>query len=358
MIISNLVDFVQKTYPPAGGFPKPREGDRGVDYPDELAFDDLTLPLNLPEIDRAPLPPWLIPGQAERIEQEVVPWIEEPSTPTLQQRPANPDVLAYYLPFHFYRTSWGIYVRASGVKAIASMLASASGRPIGELSELAYQILLEHERFHFFTEVACSRAEVSARSPLYSLYFAHRRAAALEEALANAHSIRAALRDQPAVVRSATEAWMRGQGAGYRDFSRWLTRSSFLRGRRVSTSVMVGYVSGSGSLGPTEFLYDGVSRFPVPTFMLHDVAAVRTFKPFPKYLGIRIVVHTNDHPPPHVHLQNSAGYHIARLHWPNLEPLKGERPLSSSERSTLTSYLERYGSDVSERVQRVYGVGV
>ena len=46
------------------------------------------------------------------------------------------DVLAYYLPFHFYRTAWGIYIRGAGVWALARREALDTVRPMNERKDL------------------------------------------------------------------------------------------------------------------------------------------------------------------------------------------------------------------------------
>lgn len=75
--------------------------------------------------------------------------------------PSGIDVLAYYLPFHFYSTKWGIYVLASGILSVASMLVSASEPKLSKNEDaLAFAILMHHESFHFFCEIACARAEL------------------------------------------------------------------------------------------------------------------------------------------------------------------------------------------------------
>jgi hypothetical protein len=356
MVISDLVNFIQATYPPTDGLPQPQDGRSPDEFDDERELEpDLRWPPNLPGIDRPPLPDWVLPGEGAQLEEDVIPSLEDQPIAPGGPPPANPDVLAYYLPFHFYRVRWGIYVRASGLLAVASMLAGASGRPAAQFLDLAYQTLVQHERFHFYTEVACSRAEIASRSPLYRSYFAHRRAAALEEALANAQAIRIALKGQGLLIQTAIETWMRSQGPGYRDFGRWVTRGCFSEGRQLISGVMIRLVSGTGPPGPTEFLYESLSRTRAPIYMVCDTAGVGALKPFPKYLGIRILVHTNDHPPPHVHVQISDGRAVTRLQWPSLQPVKGDPTLSTVERSTVDSYLQRYGAEIGERVQRVYG---
>jgi hypothetical protein len=151
---------------------------------------------------------------------------------------------------------------------------------------------------------------------------------------------------------------MRSLGPGYRDFDNRLGRGSFSKGCRLLSGAMINFVSGAGATGPTEYLYEGLSKSRLPIYMMRDTTAVGVLKPFPKYLGIKILVHSNDHPPPHVHLETADRRPITRLQWPSLQPVKGDPPLSSSQKRDLESYLQSYGAEIGERVQRVYGATV
>jgi len=353
-MISDLVDYIQAAYPPKDRFPK-LQGDRKDVQPHMLLEPDEGWPTNFAGIDRPPPPEWLIPGEGDSLDGDALLVLESQLSWKDGPPPANPDVLAYYLPFHFYR-KWGIYIRASGVAAVASMLAKASGCSLHQCLTPAYQLLLQHERFHFYTEVACSRAEVAARFAIYASYFPDRIAAAFEEALANAHAFRVALKNQPRSMREATDGWMRSLGFGYRDFFQWVARELHSEGRRRLGSAMIMFGSGSGPPGPAAFLYDRLSRTECPTYLVRDIAAASILKPFPKLHGLRVLVHSNDHPPPHIHLETADRRPITRLQWPTLEPMKGDPYLSSSHRRNFDAYLDSFRSDIDLRVKQVYGV--
>lgn len=365
MSVSDLVDFIQEVYPPSGRLPQ-SEGEAGeyppydeqFQNPDWLVTGDL--PPNLPPIDRPPLPDWLQPGEGRPLPDDGPVILEEGSLEQWKQPPGSIDALAYYLPFHYYRHSWGIYLKASGLLSVAAMLLGASpSLPGSTLLELARHILLEHERFHFLTEVACSRAEVPAARRLYHAYFLNRHAATLEESLANARSHRVALQKQPALIRDAVERWMLSMGPGYRDFKRYVSPPTFSKGTRVATQLMMAPAGAKVSAGsPSEFLYAGLSRrSPVPLHLVADVPALKILKPFPKYEGIQVLVHTNDHPPPHMHVQIPPGTDHTRLTWPELEPLKNDPSLSKAEQRKLDSYIEKYGEGIDTKIKTVYAFG-
>jgi hypothetical protein len=362
--VNDLVDFIQEVYPPSGRLSESRGEAR--DYPlydeqfvnsDWLGTEDL--PPNLPPTDRPPLPDWLQPGEGQPLPEEGSVTLEEGSLEQWKQPPESVDTLAYYLPFHYYRDSWGIYLKASGLLSVAAMLLRASpSLPASALLDLARHILLEHERFHFLTEVACSRAEVAAARRLYHAYFMNRHAATLEEALANARSHRVGLQKQPASIRGAVERWMLSMGPGYRDFKRFVSAPAFSKGTRVATQLMLLPGGAKASVGsPSEFLYAGLSRqSPVPLRLVTDVGALRILKPFPKYEGMQVLVHTNDHPPPHMHVQIPPGTDYTRLTWPELEPLKNDPSLSKAEHRKLDLYIDKYEEGIEAKIQTVYAL--
>src|SRR5262245_4986883 len=273
-------------------------------------------------------------------------------------RVPNPpiDTLAYYLPFHRYESDWGIYLRESGVLVVASILkGSRLGRGDSAFIDLGRQILLKHEHFHFEAEVACARAEVVASLRIYDAYFDDGFAAAHEEALANASAYRG-LHRQPAEILDRVSAWMKHQGPGYREFDKWVDSGKFRAGCRRAGQHMLKIVSGfrPARSEPAEFLFDSIGRLKPPVRVVLDVSLASILKPFPKAHGMRVLVHTRDHPPPHIHIQVPPGKDFARYRWPNLEPLNGEPKLSADQRRGLDAYLADYGGEIDAKVQAVY----
>jgi hypothetical protein len=388
-----IVPAIQKSFPPPGQIPHPPPGPSKP--PDDRSHQ-------LDSISRTPPPPWLEPGKGvlvpaggELIIEGECPVLEDhpragiarkvgvrgrcEDCPVLRKgAPAGIDVLAYYLPFHFYLKDWGIYVRSSGILQVSSHLASTRHkRESSDLTNLAYGLLLHHERFHFLTEMACSRAELVLAVPLYARYYNDGYAVACEEALANAYAFRTAVRGQPEVISKKVKRWMKAQGPGYRNFTRCVTPSAFTDRLRLVTRRMlsvaspslsvdttgivirsagVGPVHASGVpvIRPTEFLYDGLARSAAPVRIVLDVPCVGVLKPFPKYAGVRVKVHCNDHPPPHIHVEIPPGTPITRVSWPALRPLEGDPALSRSQRKSLEKYISKYGGQLEEKVRQVY----
>src|SRR4029453_14423689 len=128
---------------------------------------------------RPGLPMWLrqrapeqeLPDGSEhswKTEGPIVPQRPSPDVNTL-----GADALAFYAPFHFYRKGWGIFVRMSGVVHLGTVLKGGTIQPGDEpILDLAEFILGTHEWHHASTEIACTRAELTARRSLYHPYFA------------------------------------------------------------------------------------------------------------------------------------------------------------------------------------------
>jgi hypothetical protein len=323
--------------------------------------------LGLPtEITRPPLPGWLeddTPFEEFPIQAES--WIIEGDADLLNP-PANVDIfgvdaLAFYLPFHFYRERWGIYVLSSGVVHLASVLKGGPLRPGDEAYlEVADWILIEHEQFHANVEISATRAEMIARRAMYWPYFRSSPAAQQEEGLANANAVRWALtsNEDPLDVQSKLEAWMKRQGPGYCEYDRFLSSRTFSSGLERTTRHLVKHLPGPApKLGatPHTFLFRGARRYKMPLTRVHDLVGgnVSILRPFPKAHGLQVFVHTNDHPPAHIHIRSN-GFET-RYEWKSLKPLKGDSPLSQSGEKGLRRYLKEYGADIRVKVAKIYG---
>jgi hypothetical protein len=270
----------------------------------------------------------------------------------------TPDVLAYYLPYHLYEPgAWGIYLRAEGIARLARDL---KGRPLdlrdALLLDAARDILYEHEYYHCVVETAATKAELVATHPVYRLYLYDLAGGEHEEGLANAHAIRMANRRHARIVPALRE-WMRQQPAGYRDFEKWHGPRRFDSGRSESAQHIMGHLPTGGLARPPlsgEFLLDGVKRSRIPTYTVVEKGSrIGVAKPFPKSAGMRVLVHTRDHPPPHFHLQAPPDRDRGRFRWPDLEPVGAPR-LTGSERKRLDRYLGKFGEEIGRRIAEVY----
>lgn len=343
--------------------------------------DDRGLPDLQPDV-RPRLPDWLgdeavpIEDADQPITEGTVP-DDDPPVDAGTGAPGIPipDVFAYYLPFHFYERRWGIYVRAYGIDQLARILTKPKPTSSESVS-FAFRLLLQHERMHFLTELAASKAEVAFGRSSYSLYFVDQKMAHHEEALANAHAFSIARRDTSKPLIKAAHTWMLAQGPGYCDFQNW-TGTNLRAGKRNAAefilkrprvnppdghaSLMDGYAKsiGPGDLGkaggPSEFLFERMGRLKTPIYLVVDKAVpwLRLVRPFPKHDGLQVLVHTNDHKPPHIHVKVLQRRLETRYLWRALRPLRGDPSLPNQYEAKLRAYVERYGDEIEAKVASV-----
>ena len=271
------------------------------------------------------------------------------------------DALAFYAPFHFYKSGWGIFIRMSGVVYLAQALKGESlGQGDEEFLEVAEAVLVGHEWHHAACEIACTRAELTARRPLYISYFGCSEAAELEEALANAQAIHC-IENVHEPVRSRTELWMSTQGPGYRDYKAWTPAVAFSSGCNRSGRYMMRALPGRGPRSDWSlytFLFRGARNYPsMPVTRIDDLAAtsVSVLRPFPREHGIQVFVYSREHPPPHIHVKTLSRENWTRYSWPPLRPLENNMALSAQAEKGLRQYVESYGAQIEERIKAVYG---
>jgi hypothetical protein len=312
---------------------------------------------------RPGVPSWLVNPAAhqELVYDSSQPWIIEGPVdpgPTIDDY-YGADTLAFYLPFHFYRERWGIYLSSSGTLWLAAVLKGASLLPGDETYlHVAEWFLLEHELFHAYTEIASTRAELILGSPLYGAYFEDRIGGEHEEAMANAHALLSTDTSLIPNARQTLEEWMGRQGAGYRDYHLWSRWPALIRGRNRAVSFMLTSQPRrpprTGS--PQEFLYRGTSLYRLPITRVHDSsnANIGIVRPFPKEFGLQVHVHSNEHPPPHIHIHVVQDGQKTRYRWPELVPLENDDALSRKASSALEDYVARHGNEINARVETVY----
>jgi hypothetical protein len=282
---------------------------------------------------------------------------EAPPTPEAD----NPDALAYYLPFHFNKDTWGIYIPVNGVSHLATRLKGEALKPGDEwrLTE-SKLILQEHERFHATVELVCTRAEILARRSLYREYFWSREASPHEEAMANAEALRRL--NPPWLAESTRQAlirWMDGQDAGYRDYAQWLPSRAYARGKENIARYMAEALPQPAPLR-ADSLHSFLFRFSnwriyrnLPIYVVDDAEDedVGLLRPLPLDYGIRVKVHLNDHPPPHIHIESSDGKFRTRYVWPEKLPMKGNQALPGGMRKTWEQYLAKYEKDIVSQLR-------
>ncbi|MEJ5375394.1 MAG: hypothetical protein WHX93_02310 [bacterium] len=289
----DLVKFIQDNFAdPKDTIPPPPAG-RDTEADTKLPGDE-EIWRDLSPLERAPVPDWLVPGDGVLLKPGERIQVLGPPEPPAEVPVHIVEVLAYYLPFHFYRQFWGVYIRARGILHLVSVLASSQeDANHQEMTDLAWDVLFHHEMFHFFSEIACSRAEIVLEGSLYTSHFHDRWATALEEALSNANAVRKSLRGRSSSLGRTLKDWMRRQGPGYRDFHKCLAPSNFRKWCRVQAIRMVSHGTeitprslragsvriqlgkGGQVWGPLEFLFGLTNRLIAPVYFVTDAPNVQ-----------------------------------------------------------------------------------
>lgn len=136
------------------------------------------------------------------------------------------DALGHYLTFHVRGAQWGATVKASGVAWMATRVFGSLNVDAETRARLAFHAILQHELFHFATDVAIAQAEISQREAWKmpakeSLLQAGIAYSECEEKLANAWMLRAFRTALPGYrvkgKQAALVEFVRRQPPGYRD---------------------------------------------------------------------------------------------------------------------------------------------
>lgn len=378
--IAKLIEDVQAYSEPEGKSPTPPTEMVATSQPSDPTSSARAGP------DRQIPPNWFEsrdPGHDELgVGDEVMPAISgeiDVPVPTPQEEgeiaAGGMEALAFYAPFHFYDHDWGIYIRDFGVAYIATRFLRRQTLTAADnwVIECAYQFLLDHEYAHFQAEVAVSRYELlffqrtMYLKHAYQHHFLDRYSSWLEESVANARAYQEVARRMPVrasvkqidAFRSFLGKWMKTQPSGYRDYDQWSGRNGQTRGRFEITRHLHESLAKwrhklnveSGILD----LYRDATYSKVPITRIHDnrlnLGSVRYF---PKAHGLRVIVWSNDHPPPHIHVDFLNNSKPVRVVWPSLLPLRPDRQLTGGERRNLYKYLERHQASILERLRTVF----
>ncbi|MBS0558269.1 MAG: hypothetical protein JSR27_12760 [Proteobacteria bacterium] len=272
------------------------------------------------------------------------------------------DALAFYLPFHFVKDNWGIYIRERGLLQLAAAirsLAAQRGQALDPnlLLDFAYQVLWSHEVFHFKTEVACSRLTASCwlRAPLYDVFFRNVDAARDEEALANAYALMQVMNLQPypdgSTARSCVRRWFRGQGPGYCDFAAF-ERAGHAPGKDRLVDRMALPLLSRRPAFRGRLLYREIAATHAPVYLIVDgggVVALR--RSFSVWGPLRVWAYTNDHKPPHVHTGTGPGdAQSLRFEWPSRANMDGA---SARIERQFNTYADRYKNEITKKVNSI-----
>ncbi len=265
------------------------------------------------------------------------------------------DVLASYLPFHFWdESAWGIYVREYGLELLAAGLNGGTVKPGDELLICAaFEALFQHEFFHCQLESAATRIEAVTGVAAYRPHYDSVSARSHEEAVANAAAFRQFRRWRPDLAWTLG-GWMETQPNGYADFGKWV------KAMRQAKQETAGHLASTQTRGkttaplPLEVLFGSVDSREVRTYLVRDGRGpIGLPFTFPRDLGIAVMIYTRDHRPPHIHVKIPSGSRSRRLLWDQLTPLSPGESLTHKEDRIVRSYVDRHRAEIQEFANRV-----
>ena len=183
------------------------------------------------------------------------------------------DALGHYASFHVTGRQWGATVNLSGIAWLMTEVFGDIPVDTSTKSRLAFHAILQHELFHFATDIAVAQAEMSQQKAWWALANLGRLARGdgylrVEEKLANAWMLRAFRTALPGFrVRGKQEALKRFvamQPDGYRNGSEIKSARDWTEGLH---EIAWYYAEDSGREGDNPLLwghgYDWSSQFPL-----------------------------------------------------------------------------------------------
>ena len=359
MNLRSLVDFARQIG---------RDGNTAD--PSVRSPDDIDIPIEgrarppvfLDLVDRPRVPTWI--DQAGPAADGVIieEGVEAPPRPTVSGE-LSPDVLAFYRPYHFHAEGrWGIYILESGIATVAAAIDPATWPPTQETVDIAWSVLVDHERFHCLAETAVTRGETMVLDGLYRGYFHDRHVSLHEEAMANAYAYRMLKKSKKGFLPEITTLLLSG-GYGYDQFEAYVPGHAFGRGEDLLAGQALAHDRRYGlrltrPSGSLRYLFQPVRLGQIPIRPVSDLGGwLSPVRKFPSWGGVQADAHVDDHPPVHFHVRIPADSRPFRLTWPDLTPTGiPQRELSNKDRKALNAYLSRHGDGIRRRLEVAYGV--
>jgi hypothetical protein len=155
-----------------------------------------------------------------------------------------------------------------------------------------------------------------------------------------------------------TVGWMRELGPGYREFDRWLSRRSFTEGLDRAARFMAAELpSPRTDSSLHSFLFRGTNTYRSKRIVVvNDLGSTATVtRELPAEDGIGVRVHSNDHPPPHIHVLIKQSKIETRYLWPSLSPYPGDEPLPGQFSKKFLKYSEKHQDRIQALMQQKFG---
>lgn len=155
------------------------------------------------------------------------------------------DCIAWYRSFHWLDNKyWGIYIKESGIRFIANLLADGKQMTkngtmykLSDYLQLAYEYIYKHEFYHFINDFGLLLLEETIDKNIFVDYFENiycsKQSTNVEEALANAFAFDYLKKSNinPSTLR-IIDAFCKSQPIGYKDYFKYMTKNDFKTGQR------------------------------------------------------------------------------------------------------------------------------
>jgi len=266
------------------------------------------------------------------------------------------DALGWYQPFHFFESSWGIFIRWRGIKFLAYLLnKNGQKESYVELMKHAFKLIHSHEYFHFLTEWATSFLELVYSKSLYKDYFnlsLELEDLCDEESLANAY----AFHQLETRIRNNISKFFEMQPEIYRNYRLYIEEKDFILGKRklgmfINNPNIVELLVHVIDINinrepPWENLFNAepkaICLWEVPIYILFEREEPPVMVHFlsRRIYNVRIAAYSKDHKPRHIHVWIPADSKIERrVCWPNYTISLDGPPLSRSQIKRLRKAL-------------------
>lgn len=258
--------------------------DEPTNYPDHMESEllrDLDQKIGLKERQR-------------RVEVDGPPHVDE-----CQRAGKGLDALAWYVSFHSSKDAWGIFIPTSSLVYLEQRVFTMKRLSRAARLQAGFDLLLEHELFHFATDYVCAQWEVLMQAACWR-FLAEKRLQKggiyirLEEALANAYMLRTLEPNWGKRVSRAVRRFVSRQPPGYNEAPNYVSEVEFDLGLADLARLYCGIQAVECGLNVNS-TFDHGSIFPVrpiipsgqcPIHIIHDLKrfgipkiAVRSYPP-------------------------------------------------------------------------------
>jgi hypothetical protein len=193
------------------------------------------------------------------------------------------DALAWYVSFHVTNPAWGIFIPISSLAYIEHRYLGSVRRPRFFKWQLAFEVLWEHELFHFATDYAVAQWEILLKSPCWN-ELAEKRVQSgkyleVEEKLANAHMLRTLEPGWAKKVRTIMRKFIAHQPVGYNEAPGYVDDRQFYAEFMELTKTYIGSCAHQIGLNVWTPTFDYPALFPLspqidrsqcPLWVLHN----------------------------------------------------------------------------------------